>query len=295
MATCNISASEAVSRALSRVPGDAWRTDCINRLDWDSLLGHAQGGLLGEMGNPMSCFDNDTWGITRAVCDQYCSIGQMPTSARFDWLQFAGGLNSYLLPWIALTAQLPYQTGAFRNDLMSGMLAVGSPTLVTFSLVITISNRRWAKRQFEGLYTKAKSHPATNKEWVLQRIASMKFLLEEAQQEPLRINDRSDFDNFATFEGQTENWRKLLKRLQLTRRGLTASLVAQNLVAIVAWTITVVASSYGNDGSTETAAGVLWMWLVSVSLHAWPNCSIPLDSRGLRMGGRGRSDWRSIR
>jgi hypothetical protein len=63
------------------------------------------------------------------------------------------------LPWIALTAQLPYEAGGFRHNLMSGNLAVGSPALITFSLAITISNRLWAKKRFDRLIEKAKACP----------------------------------------------------------------------------------------------------------------------------------------
>ncbi|CCF45922.1 hypothetical protein CH063_14843, partial [Colletotrichum higginsianum] len=49
------------------------------------------------------------------------------------------------------TAQLPYETGSTETDIMSVCVGLGSPMLMTFSLMMTILNKRWIRKRFRDL------------------------------------------------------------------------------------------------------------------------------------------------
>lgn len=62
-------------------------------------------------------------------------------------------------------------------------------------------------------------------------------------------------------------WKRLDGNLRRTRRGVTASLVAQTFFAAIAYIFTVIASFDSELGDPTTAlqiaSGSLWVWLVS--------------------------------
>ena len=64
---------------------------------------------------------------------------------------FAALITNYMLLWLALTAQLPFEAGNLRLNFMLWCLAVGSPTLVTFSLAMTFANKYYTRRVFKDL------------------------------------------------------------------------------------------------------------------------------------------------
>jgi len=186
---------------------------------------------------------------------------RIPYSTDFNFQIFSGSMTNYFLPWIALTAQLPFETGdpwsnAVRarslrkaylvspliNKQMSFFMAVGSPSLITFSLTLTILNRYWVRRTFEGLYKKAQSITISSRfsEYTV-RVRAAQYLLQEAQQVPLRAaQDRGWLSSLLVIPGNTEWWYHLQDRLKSTRRGFTASLAAQILVAVLAYLFTVI-------------------------------------------------------
>ena len=142
-----------------------------------------------------------------------------------------------------LTAQLPYETGSPWSNIMSFFLAVGSPALVTYSLTITIMNRAWARGVFKGLRKKTRFlRPDIGSRYDIQ-IKAARRLMQEGQQVPLRASQEQGWlSSLIVLSNNLPWWRKLDDRLKNTRRGVTASLVAQTLFAAVAFLFTVIAS-----------------------------------------------------
>jgi hypothetical protein len=69
-------------------------------------------------------------------------------SEDFDFSVFSQKFTAWLLPWLALILQLPFNGSDSReDDFWSVVLAVGSPTLAGYSLALTISNTRWLRRR----------------------------------------------------------------------------------------------------------------------------------------------------
>lgn len=67
-------------------------------------------------------------GINYRTCLKYCGYDQLSTVFNFE--SFTSGATNYLLPWLALTAQLPFETGddEILPTVMSFCYAVGSPS-----------------------------------------------------------------------------------------------------------------------------------------------------------------------
>ena len=213
----------------------------------------------------------------------------------FNFPRFAGTFTNFLLPWLALTAQLPYEARDAYKNIISFCLAVGSPALITYSLVLTILNRYWIRNQFQELLERARDRGVNNKYRAFnERVAAAQYLLQEAQQVPLRASqDQGWLSSLIVVPGNEEWWQNLKNRLAHSRRGVTVSLAFQLLAAILAWIFTVSAafkSSLG-DGTQglDISSGSTWIWLVRNSIHffwvlaktpmATKNCaSVPLIS-----------------
>ena len=180
-------------------------------------------------------------------------------------------MTNYFLPWLALTAQLPFETGDFLSNGMAFCLAVGSPALVTYSLVITILNRYWVRKRFNGLISKARGLSVRQKFSELEsRVRTSQYLLQEAQQVPLRASQQQGwFSSLIVIPDNFDWWAHLERSLRNTRRGVTASLVAQMLFAAIAYLFTVMSSFDTELGDPSTAlqiaSGSLWIWLVNTN------------------------------
>lgn len=139
--------------------------------------------------------------------------------------------------------------------------------LITYSLMLTIRNRYWVRQEFHDLRRNIADvhgrYPAFE-----QRLGAIQYVLEEAQQVPLRISQEQGWFSSLIVAPPNDQWWKLLKdKLKDTRRGVTLSLTTQMAVAIIAWLFTVIAafvSSLGDPGTAlQISAGNIWIWMVS--------------------------------
>ena len=55
-------------------------------------------------------------GLTYKTCTERCGSD----AESFNWRQFAQLFSSWLLPWLALISQLPFGSGNYRDDFISG-------------------------------------------------------------------------------------------------------------------------------------------------------------------------------
>jgi hypothetical protein len=140
--------------------------------------------------------------------------------------------------------------------------------LITYSLVLTILNRYWIRNQFQQLSERARDRAVKTKYRAFEeRVAAAQYLLQEAQQVPLRASQSNGWlSSLIVVPGNEEWWQNLKNRLFHGRRGVTASLVFQMLAAIVAWIFTVSAAfktSLGDESQgLDISSGSTWIWLV---------------------------------
>lgn len=150
-------------------------------------------------------------------------------------------------------------------------MAVGSPALVTYSLLITITNRWSVGTLFADLRAVARDELLELRyRGYKDRIRTAQFLLQEGQQVPLRASqERGWLSSLIVMPANSGWWDRLDGRLRSTRRAVTASLIAQTFFAAVAYLFTVIASFDSALGDPTTAlqiaSGSLWIWLVSVA------------------------------
>ncbi|KAK0751300.1 hypothetical protein B0T18DRAFT_307083, partial [Schizothecium vesticola] len=217
------------------------------------------------------------WGINIALCNEYCSRQRFPMV--FNYQHFLGRVTNYLLPWLALTAQLPYEAGSVMPNVMSFSMAVGSPMLITFSLMMTIHNRRWLERKYKRFNRHYKYGP------FITRLVGVRSFLEAAQQVPIRMSRGNGWlASLILLPGNDLWWTRLDGHIRAVRRGLTLSLVAQISVAVTAWILTIIGSfgsALGNHAEgLVLASSTLWTWLVPIIL-GWITVGTQSKSDGL--------------
>ena len=194
-------------------------------------------------------------------------------SESFDFSSFATSFANWILPWLALTAQLPFETSSSRSNTMSGLLAIGSPALITYSLTVTILNRSSAYRRFEKLRSDVfESNAHKRYPGLAKTIKEARYLIQEMQQIPIRVcQDNGWLSSLVVLPDNFSWWHRVRIDLQKARRGVTASLFAQIAAAIIAWLLTVLSTFTADLGDVDAAlqlsSGSVWLWMVQFFLH----------------------------
>ncbi|KAI8628733.1 hypothetical protein F5Y19DRAFT_437038 [Xylariaceae sp. FL1651] len=249
----------------------SWKGQCVTKIK-EALQANTSGdiidGFVSRSGNivqdPLAT-PNLLAGINYETCNQYCGYDQLSTVFNFE--VFCSGATNYLLPWLALTAQLPFETG--ENEVLANVMsfcyAVGSPMLITYSLATTILNQHWLRSKFHKLEASDRPLHLTSK--------NVRVFLQESQQLPLRLSQEDgSLASLIVLPENADWWEKLKISILLTRRGVTLSLIAQILVAVLSWVLTIISafiSSLGNaSAALALSSGSLWVWLVPI-IYGW--------------------------
>ncbi|KAF5366295.1 hypothetical protein D9758_005799 [Tetrapyrgos nigripes] len=218
-----------------------------------------------NQGRPVSM--SNATAVSYELCVEHCGSGP----EAFSWSAFSQEFSSWLLPWLALISQLPFGSHDKLDNFTSMLLAVGSPTLAAYSVMITVLNSRWLTRRFNSI-----SYP--NVQTAIRVLSSL-------QQAPIRIN-RLHHELLPSLIVLPENdqwWETLKDHLDYTH---TWSLSA---AASMAWTgiayIFTIVDSFTADLSTSqlidiTGQGVgsVWLWLLPI-VFTWLQISPKCDSR----------------
>ena len=173
-----------------------------------------------------------------------------------------------MLPWLALAAQLPYETSTWWDNVISLVLAIGSPALITHSLTVTILNRALVRKQFKTLH-KDYDRIRGKKPYLREQIHGASTLLQEAQQKPIRVSQMHGWlSQLIILDDNIPWWIGVAKDLRNTRRSTTFSLVSQIIAAALAWVFTLINSFVGdlgqNTSELQIATGSVWLWMIPV-------------------------------
>jgi hypothetical protein len=133
---------------------------------------HETTGGTDNQGNPVADITQAT-SITYQLCKQACGTG----GGAFSWSAFSQQFSAWLLPWLALLSQFPFGSKYNSDNLMSAVLALGSPCLAAYSLALTVLNTKWVARRFANIKY-PNSHDAA-------------LLLSSLQQIPLKVTAES--------------------------------------------------------------------------------------------------------
>ncbi|KAI9664198.1 MAG: hypothetical protein M1831_002377 [Alyxoria varia] len=204
---------------------------------------------------------NDAWGITFRECERTCQ----DITRSFDFGNFAAAVTSWLFQWLALVAQLPYETSGSINNAKSALMAVGSPALITYSLAISMANRVRVSARINDVVRKA-----DRDDHILRTLKEQaRHILLETQQEPVRAWEGKDaaLSSLILRENNQKWWSRSQENLKNTQRNVTISLIAQMLFAVIAWLFTIIAS-FDMLGDPTVALYIssssIWLWMVPV-------------------------------
>ena len=244
---------------------------------------------------------NVSAGVGYKTCVNYCGTG----STQAGWSPFSQQFTAWLLPFIALTAQLPFQAVTTWDNLMSAALTVGSPALATYSLILTLFGNRWFQKQCEAAIDSipvSTREDKSRRENLKKAIASMKEVLCLARQEPfenlqfaplgnlefeprgnLEFEPRENSDNL---QHEVDWWRKLEEIVRKSKRGYTASFVHQLLWVNIAFAFTVVDAFGSQNVSRLPLERRIPLTESNQVLVDWQrfNCLWPCRFLGLAMG-----------
>ncbi|PVF92988.1 hypothetical protein CPB86DRAFT_877490 [Serendipita vermifera] len=215
---------------------------------------------------------NEAIGTDYATCKEYC--GTSPSS--FQWNVFSPQFTGWLLPFLALTAQLPYQSDGVWHNLMSLFLTVGSRQLAMYSLALTILSSRYAKQRLDHAFSQYPEPATLEHLLVLRNLKKEVFqTLRVSQQQPFELGDLRpyppDLSDFTKTKAELLWWTTVQKTLARSRRFFTASLATQAAWVIIAFSFTWV-DAFGSEkiGTNGTAFGLAialcWSWVLVLVL-----------------------------
>lgn len=188
---------------------------------------------------------NDTAvkGVDHTTCYAYCGS----SSPKADWAYFSTQFSSWLLPFLALIAQFPYETGKTSRNLMSFFLMLGSPMFAMYCLSLTFLNSRWLRSETKRIFRQtANSHGYedqndTRFQGLGKLPEHLEVTLRYCQQEPLYLRDlRSENLNPDTVQHHVDYWEALCERIREAKRPYTASFVHQIAWVVVAFMVTII-------------------------------------------------------
>jgi hypothetical protein len=202
------------------------------------------------------------------------------------WNQFAPMFSAWLLPWLALTAQLPFETRGPATNIMSLLMALGSPLLAGYSLALMVLNARWINGTFRRLREQGRNlHPKRPEHY--DALSVIRWILIEIQHVPIKFVHGLNYD-FAQMIGRPENaatWKKFGKEIFKTKREKTLSLFTQLAWVIVAQVLSICQffTTGADDDSVVLglAVNALWAWMLPV-VWGWVFVGTQVRARYIR-------------
>ncbi|KAJ7598649.1 hypothetical protein C8J56DRAFT_171058 [Mycena floridula] len=205
-------------------------------------------------------------GISLPVCEAVCGGPPQPS-----WNIFSQQFAAWLLPWLALISQLPFGASTRRENLMSMLLTIGSPTLALYSLAFTVLNGKYVSHRFKPF-----SFP---NDYNVARILAC------LQQAPLRISRIPGLlDSLVALEINNEWFEKFKRAIEYEQNWGIPAITSIGWV-VVAYILTVLDSfisfpeytkSTGDLNDNGEAVGTVWLWLLPIVV-GWLQLSPKFD------------------
>ena len=222
--------------------------------------------LYDQQGRPTDVLAN-AWGISYHSCKALC--GTEDNGGYYDWGFLSQGISSWLLPWLALTAQLPFETKDKTTNFRALLLALGTPALIAYSLALTILNARRINGKFRQIKEDSQTlnHPLQTK-----AIKAARFILIEIQCVPIQIYNgpRREISQLVVHPDNCAWWCSLRKKLLITKKKWTYSLYAQVGWVCILQLLAIIV--FFTSASSNTSIGIglainsLWLWMIPIVL-----------------------------
>ena len=256
-------------------------SDCAKIANETYLKAPNNSFLYNQQGEPTGD-SSQAWGISYQACVDLCTTEA--NSGSYNWLFLSSGVASWLLPWLALTAQLPFATKDKTTNFMALLLAVGSPSLISYSLALTIFNARWINRTFRQI---KEINATLHRPLQLKAIKAARAILIETQHVPIHVYNgrRREIAQLVVHPQNWNWWCSLRDTILLTKRKWTYSLYAQVGFVCVSQVlaITVFFTSASSDSSIGIGLAInsLWLWMIPVVL-GWVYVGTQTDSNSIK-------------
>ncbi|KAJ6495056.1 hypothetical protein C8R45DRAFT_899846 [Mycena sanguinolenta] len=231
-----------------------WSTIKANSTLWSTGGTDLHGHLVDDVSQAV--------GMTYSMCITQC--GTAPVA--FNFPSFSTQFSSFMLPFLALTAQLPFGAPSHIDNFSTIMLTIGSPTLAIFSLMITILNSRWIRWRFGRI-----TYPNR---------AQAVIVLDNLQESLLRVKRTSlkgQLPLLASLIVLPQNdqwWQHGAATLAFTHTWSMANIASVGW-AIIAYIFTIASMDPSNMNVIGPAVACAWLWLLPVVvgwLQTSPNC-----------------------
>ncbi|KAF8142888.1 hypothetical protein K438DRAFT_661490 [Mycena galopus ATCC 62051] len=243
-----------------------WQQECAALFDCTSS------GLVDINGQPISCNTTiqsapDVWGITYGVCQTNCGMDVMRQGINYSAATIP--LTSWVLPWLALIAQLPFEASDVWTNVVSVLLCVGSPALAAYSLALAIFNRWHITGRFQALQRTVERETGSKYQYLAGRVADAAFILREGQQYPCGARQANgELAHLLNLNGRRrENfWEIVAMDLRKSRRGLSRSFSTQIAIlwALLAYPLSLLHSLVGPDINHQFASSIVWSWMFPI-------------------------------
>ncbi|KAJ7257662.1 hypothetical protein C8J57DRAFT_1721033 [Mycena rebaudengoi] len=121
------------------------RADCLAK--FLALRGGGQpvAGGTDRLGNSVEIVNATA--MTYHLCVKTCGSGPSFRA----WNIFSQRFSTWLLPFLALVSQLPFNGNNRRENSMAVLLNVGSPTLAAYSVILMALNNNWIVHRFSHI------------------------------------------------------------------------------------------------------------------------------------------------
>ncbi|KAJ7459931.1 hypothetical protein FB451DRAFT_1272047 [Mycena latifolia] len=213
--------------------------------------------------------------ITYDFCVSTCGSG----GGAFSWSAFSQQFSAWLLPWLALFSQFPFGSRYRWDNLMSVILALGSPCLAAYSLSLTVLNAKWVARRFANIGYPNGQHAV--------------HILSSLQQIPLRVTKEDGL--LASLVVLPENdpwWKELMDQLDYADiHTWTIAGVTSIAWVVIAYALTIVdafstiSTDPNSNGQGLSGVGSLWLWMLPVTigyLQLSPRCDAERVAKALK-------------
>ncbi|CAK5284094.1 unnamed protein product [Mycena citricolor] len=235
---------------------------------------HGSDGGTDNQGNPVPRITENTTSITYELCLSACGSG----GGAFSWSSFSQQFSAWLLPWIALLSQFPFGCTYKMDNLMSAVLALGSPCLAAYSLALTVLNTKWVNRLFATVrYPNSK------------RAA---LILGSLQHAPLKIDTEGGLlASLVVLPDNDDWWRAFSDWLDYADTHAWSIAAATSVAwVVVAFILTIIdafstiSTDPNSNGQGLSGVGSIWLWMLPVTigyLQISPRCDTPRVTRAI--------------
>lgn len=240
---------------------------------------HGQTGGTDNQGNPVTGVNENTTSITYDFCVRACGSG----GGAFSWSAFSQQFSAWLLPWLALLSQFPFGSRYRWDNLMSVILALGSPCLAGYSLVLTVLNANWVARRFANIKYPNAQHAA--------------LVLSSLQQIPLKVTTETGL--LASLVVLPENdpwWKELVEQLDYADiHTWTIAGVTSIAWVVIAYALTIIdafstiSTDPNSNGQGLSGVGSIWLWMLPVTigyLQLSPRCDAERVTKALNRANK---------